>query len=134
MTQRSMCVLLGTITILTSACWGEPASHRLGKPGLSASYQIADTPAPTATSVVQTFSISLGPEETWRTMKGQWLHIKFTKRNATTFDVWLLCNHYPSDELRTARGTVLRYLLRADNARVFEYRHAVTPRPARRWR
>lgn len=126
MNRSSLPVLFVALVILVDACWGESASPCLGPPGLSATYQIADSIAPRTTSVVESFTMSVGPEEDWRGTKGQWLHLEFKKKGGMSFEAWLLCKDYPSGELTAAGSAVLRYMLKLEGKQPVEYQHAVT--------
>ena len=115
---RSFASILLATALVTAASWGDSGARCLGAPGDAASYRIADAPAPRAASSIEAFTMTLGAEESRRSEKGQWLHLRMSKRDGAPLELWLLCSAYPLQELGAAHPEVLRYILRAgDTAR-----------------
>ena len=89
----------------------------IGKPGLMATYGYASN-GTIPGSVVQTFTLTLGPLEVKNGRQFQWLHLHATKANGETFRVWILTDRYPP-----ARETAARYLLQVGTTQALEFCH-----------
>ena len=100
-------------------------SEPVGKPGLTATYR-HESDGLIPGSVVRTFTLSLGPLEEKNSTRFQWLHLQATKSNGEQYDVWILTDRFPPDNLTAARKTIARYILQEGNNKPLEFRHQFT--------
>jgi hypothetical protein len=92
----------------------------IGKQGLTATYRI-ESGGLIPGSVVQTFTLVLGPLEKKNGNRFQWLHLQATKANKEQFNVWILTDR-PAN-VKDAQETTTRYILQEANTKPFEFRH-----------
>ena len=79
----------------------------IGKQGLTATYRI-ESGGLIPGSVVQTFTLVLGPLGKKNGNRFQWLHLQATKANGEQFNVWILTDRYPPSNSSAALETTAR--------------------------
>ena len=85
-------------------------SYPLGKPGQLARYRHAN-PDGLRSTVVQTFTVTIGTVTEKSGTMYQWMCLRATKINGETFAVWLLTKSLPSEDFTVARAATSRYIL-----------------------
>ena len=93
----------------------------IGKPGLFARYE-NNLGKESPKSVVRTLNLTLGDIEKINGATYQWLNLHATKANGEIFQVWLLCETYPSPSIDTARKTIARYILMEGTQAAIEFK------------
>jgi len=92
----------------------------IGKQGLVATYR-HESSSLIPGSVVQNFTLALGPLEEKKGSNFQWLHLQATKANEEQFSVWILTNRYPPASITAARETTARYIFQEGNTKPLEF-------------
>jgi hypothetical protein len=93
----------------------------IGKPGIVATYHHESNDS-IPSSVVQTFTLAIGPSEEKRGRRFQWLRLHAKKANREQFTIWILSDGYPPIDFRAAHDTTARYILQEGTAQVLEFR------------
>jgi len=96
------------------------SQESIGKQGLVATYR-HESGSLIPGSVVQTFTLALGPLEEKKGTNFQWLHLQASKVNGEQFSVWILTERYPPASVTAARETTARYILQEGNTEPLEF-------------
>ena len=103
-------------------------SYPLGQPGQVATYCHTNLDG-LLSSVVQTFTVTIGSVTEQAGRMSQWLCLRATKANSETFAVWLLTERLPSEAFNAAQATVSRYILQIKEDTALEFRDKFTGKP-----
>lgn len=95
---------------------------RLGKPGLIATYG-HESNGIIPDSVIQSFTLALGPLTEKNGRQFQWLHLHTSKANGDSFSVWILTDRYPPTSVTAALEATVRYILQEGTTQAIEFRH-----------
>ena len=93
----------------------------IGKSGIVAMYRLESNGTIPA-SVVQIFTLALGPLEEKHGRRFQWLHLYTEKANEERFTVWILSDGYPPIDSKAAHDTTARYILQEGTTQALEFR------------
>lgn len=127
MTERYRYIGIVFIVLLLPHFLVAKKKYPLGTPGATLSFRAATANLPA--SVVKDFRIIIGPVEESNESAHQWMLIQAAKVNGEYFSVWILCNSYPSANLRDAEEQINRYILIEGDDRAVEYSHPRTGAP-----
>ncbi|MBI4663090.1 MAG: hypothetical protein HY735_30145 [Verrucomicrobia bacterium] len=97
----------------------------MGKPGRTGRYR-NELDGGLRASVVEQYTLALGPIEQRMGEAYQWMLLDATKANGGRFKVWFLSAGYPPDSLADARRTIVRYILEENGSEPLEFRHRFT--------
>ena len=103
-------------------------SYPLGQPGQIATYQ-HESPDGLPSTVVETFTVTIGAVEEMAGVISQWMRLRATKANGEKFAVCLLGDSAPSDDFTIARATISRYTLQIQNDTPLEFLDKFTGKP-----
>ena len=99
-------------------------SYPLGKPEQLATYRHVN-PDGFHSTVVQTFTVTIGAVTEKSGVPFQWMCLRATKANGEKFAVWLLGDSALSD----VRATISRYILQIQNDIPLEFQNKFTDKP-----
>ena len=102
--------------------------YPLGQPGQVAMYRHAN-PDGLRSTVVQTFTVTIGSIAEKSGVLSQWICLRATKVNSETFAVWLLTKSLPSEDFTIARTTISRYILQIRDDTPLEFHDRFTGKP-----
>src|SRR5437762_2886417 len=122
-THRGMvaAAFLGAGVAIAADVLAQPRAP-LGPAGRQAHYQLESKIA-APESVVNKFTISLGPLEKVGEEFHQWLGLEATKINGDQFRIWLLSAGFPQATMETERRAIARYILQEGSAQPQEFRN-----------
>ncbi len=103
-------------------------SYPLGQPRQVAMYQ-HESPDGLPSTVVETFTLTIGAVEEMAGVISQWMGLQATKANGKKFAVWLLGDSAPSDDFTVARATISRYILQIEDDTPLEFLDKFTGKP-----
>ena len=103
-------------------------SYPLGQPRQVAMYQ-HESPDGLPSTVVETFTLTIGAVEEMAGVIFQWIYLRATKANGGKFAVWLLGNSAPSDNFTLTRATISRYILQIQDDIPLEFQNKFTSKP-----
>ncbi len=103
-------------------------SYPLGQPRQVATYQ-HESPDGLPSTVVETFTVTIGAVEEMAGVISQWMRLRATKANGEKFAVCLLGNSAPSDDFTIARATISRYTLQIQDDIPLEFQNKFTGKP-----
>ncbi|RKU15919.1 hypothetical protein C6503_13415 [Candidatus Poribacteria bacterium] len=103
-------------------------SYPLGQMGEVATYHHAN-PNGLRSTVVQTFTLTIGSVTEKSGTMYQWMCLRATKINGETFAVWLLTKSLPSEDFTVARGATSRYILQIRDDTPLEFHDRFTGKP-----
>ena len=98
--------------------------YPIGKPGLYLKYSVKADDLPE--SVVRKIELTLGSIEVKNGIPYQWIKLSAEKGNKQMFSIWLLSLNYPSENYKTAEGSIFRYIISDNNSNSIEFTDQVT--------
>ena len=98
------------------------------KPGQLAMYRHAN-PDGLHSTVVQTFTVTIGAVTEKSGVPSQWMCLRATKANGEKFAVWLFGDSAPSDDFTVDQATISRYILQIQNDIPLEFQNKFTGKP-----
>ena len=103
-------------------------SYPLGQPKQVATYQ-HESPDGLPSTVVETFTVTIGGIEEMAGVVSQWMRLRATKANGEKFAIWLLGDNAPSDDFTVVCATISRYILQIEDDTPLEFLDKFTGKP-----